>query len=150
MANTLVRLLYHVVFSTKRRVPWIGTGLRDELYPYMEGIIRRQGGWLLALGGMPDHVHLLIRLKADMPVATLVRLVKANSSKWIHEQPELPSEFSWQSGYAAFSVSESREGVVRSYILGQEKHHRRLTFEQELVELLNRHRIEFDPAYLLD
>lgn len=150
MAGTFSRLLYHLVFSTKQRTPFIDMDLRDRLYPYMDGIVRHQGGWLLALGGMPDHVHLLVRLKTDVSIADTLRVLKASSSKWVHEQPDLPGQFAWQSGYAAFSVSESQEGVVRAYILNQEEHHRKRTFEEELIELLKRHNIEFDPAYLFD
>ena len=148
MAGTFSRLLYHIVFSTKNRVPLIDPSLRAELYPYMEGIIRQQGGWLLALGGIPDHVHVLTRLKPDMPVSDLVRDLKACSSKWLHERPDRRPDFSWQTGYAVFSVSESQEAKVRSYIHNQERHHRRATFKQELISLLRKHRIEFDPAYL--
>jgi putative transposase len=118
MAGTFSRLLYHVVFSTKSRTRFIDPKLRTELYPYLEGIIRRQEGWLLSLGGMPDHLHLLLRLKPDRAIADLVRHVKGGSSKWIHEQNGLCPDFAWQSGYAAFSVSESKEGTVRSYIEG--------------------------------
>ncbi len=150
MAGTFTRLLYHVVFSTKSRSRFIGPKLRTELYPFMEGIIRRHEGWLLALGGMPDHVHLLLRLKPDLAVADLVRHVKGGSSRWVHEQDGLCPEFAWQSGYAAFSVSESREGTVRSYIARQEAHHRRTTFEEELVGLLRKHGIDFDPKYIFD
>jgi putative transposase len=150
MAGTFSRLLYHVVFSTKSRNRFIDPKLRPELYPYIEGIIRRQGGWLLSLGGMPDHVHILLRLKPDRAVADLVRHVKGGSSKWVHEQNGLCPEFAWQSGYAAFSVSESKEATVRSYIERQEAHHRRTTFEEELVALLRKHKIEFDPAHILD
>jgi len=150
MATTFSRLLYHIVFSTKKRVPFIDPHLRGELYPYMVGIIRQQGGWLLALGGMPDHVHVLVRLKPDMAVSDLVRHVKSGSSKWVHERAEPVPDFAWQAGYAVFSVSESNEGAVRSYIQTQEKHHHRSTFEEELIVLLRKHGIEFDPAYLLD
>jgi putative transposase len=150
MAGTFSRLLYHVVFSTKFRARFIEPTLRAELYPYVERIIRRQGGWLLSLGGMPDHVHLLLRLKPDRAIADLVRHVKGGSSKWIHEQKGLCPEFAWQSGYAAFSVSESKESTVGSYIEKQEEHHRRTTFEEELVALLRKHNVEFDPAYVLD
>jgi putative transposase len=150
MAGTFSRLLYHVVFSTKSRTRFIEPRLRTELYPYMEGIIRRQGGWLLSLGGMPDHVHILLRLKPDFAIAELVRLVKGGSSKWVHEQKDLCPDFAWQSGYAAFSVSESKEGTVRSYIGKQEAHHRRTTFEDEIFSLLRKHGIEFDPAHVLD
>jgi len=150
MAGTFSRLLYHVVFSTKERVPFIDTKLRPELYPYMEGIIRHHGGWLLALDGMPDHVHVLFRLKPDLSISELVRHLKGGSSKWVHEQAGLSPEFAWQSGYAAFSVSESKEETVRSYIRKQESHHRRATFKEELIGLLRKHRIEFDPAYVFD
>jgi putative transposase len=150
MAGTFSRLLYHTVFSTKGRTPFIDQDLRSKLYPYLEGTVRQKGGWLLALGGMPDHVHLLVRLKTDKSIAEAVRVIKASSSKWVHEQPDLPGQFAWQSGYVAFSVSESQEAVVRAYILNQEEHHRKRTFEEELIELLKKHNIEFDPAYLLD
>ena len=105
MGHTYLRLLYHVVFGTKRRAPSITADLESELYPYLEGIVHRRGGWLLALGGMPDHVHLLVRLKADIHVAEMVRLLKSNSSKWIHERPRPVREFAWQTGYAAPSRS---------------------------------------------
>jgi putative transposase len=150
MAGTFSRLLYHVVFSTKSRLRFIDPNLCAELYPYIEGIVRNQGGWLLSLGGMPDHVHILLRLKPDRAVADLVRHVKGSSSKWVHEQNGLCPDFAWQSGYAVFSVSESREGVVRSYIEKQEEHHKRTSFEEEMVGLLRKHRIEFDAAYVLD
>ncbi|HEX6863202.1 MAG TPA: transposase, partial [Thermoanaerobaculia bacterium] len=92
MAGTFSRLLYHFVFSTRRRALFIDPDFRDRLYPYLDGIIRYQGGWLLALGGMPDHIHLLVRLKTDVSVADTLRVLKANSSKWVHEQPDLPSQ----------------------------------------------------------
>jgi REP element-mobilizing transposase RayT len=150
MAGTFSRLLYHVVFSTKSRARFIDPRLREQLYPYIEGIIRRQKGWLLSLGGMPDHVHLLVRLKPDLAVSELVRHVKGGSSKWVHDQKGLCPEFAWQSGYAVFSVSESNEGKVRSYIEKQEAHHSRKSFEDELIGLLRKHKIEFDPVHVFD
>jgi len=150
MAASLVKVLVHVVFSTKHRSPFIDSALSAELYPYMAGIVRQKGSTLLALGGMPDHVHALLRLKADLRLSDLVRALKAGSSKWVHEKPDRIPEFGWQTGYAAFSVSQSVEAKVRSYILNQEGHHRRANFEQELVRLLKKHKIEFDPVYLFD
>jgi putative transposase len=150
MAGTFTRLLYHLVFSTKERLPFIDSRLKAELYPYMEGIIRGQGGWLLALNGMPDHVHLLVRLKPAISVSETLRELKACSSKWVHEQADLPRAFAWQLGYGAFTVSESREASVKTYIRDQEKHHRRATFQEELIALLDKHRVEYDPAYLWD
>jgi REP-associated tyrosine transposase len=139
MAGTLSRLMYHVVFSTKRRFPFIDPELRAKLYPYLVGIVRDRGGWLLALGGMPDHVHLLIRLKPDLPVSDVVRHAKGGSSRWIHEQAGLSPDFGWQLGYAVFSVSASNEGVVRAYIRNQEKHHRRVSLDEELLGLARTH-----------
>ena len=150
MATSLVKVLVHVVFSTKHRAPLIDSILRSDLYPYMAGIVRRKGGTLLALGGMPDHVHVLLRLKADTALADLIRALKAGSSKWVHERPEAIPSFAWQTGYAGFSVSHSMEQAVRSYILNQEEHHRRASFEEELVALLKRHEMDFKPNYLFD
>ena len=148
MASTFTNLLYHLVFSTKERAPLITEGLRDRLYAYTGGIVRDEGGALLAVGGMPDHVHLLARFKADSSVAEMVRRIKANSSRWIHQ--ELGSRsFAWQSGYGAFSVSESQKASVRRYIETQQEHHTRLSFQAELITLLKRHQIAYDERYLL-
>jgi REP element-mobilizing transposase RayT len=151
MAGTFSKLLYHVVFSTKRRTAFLGPALRTPLYPYLDGILRRQGGWLLAVGGMPDHVHLLLRLNPDTPISEVVRHLKGGSSKWVREQPGLCADFAWQLGYAAFSVSASAEAKVRAYIDGQENHHRKTNFRQELLGLARTHGIELDdrkePAF---
>ncbi len=149
MGNAFTKLLFHVVFSTKYRQPLIHEGMREELYAYMEDTLRRRDGVLLAIGGMPDHVHLLVRLKADMAVSKIVQAIKAHSSKWIHTHPNLPREFAWQNGYGAFSVSESRSREVWRYIQSQEEHHRQVSYETELRSLLARHRVAFDPASLL-
>ncbi len=150
MATSLVKVLVHIVFSTKKRAPLIDATLRADLYPYMAGIVRHLGGTLHALGGMPDHVHALLRLKADLRLSDVVRALKAGSSKWLHERPAPIPKFAWQKGYAVFSVSQSKEAVVRSYILNQEAHHRQASYEQELIGLLKKHRIEFDLKDLFD
>src|SRR5512134_804262 len=98
--GSLVKVLVHVVFSTRKRVAFIDPALSADLYPFMAGIVRRQGATLLALGGMPDHVHSLIRLKADLSLSDLVRAFKAVSSKWVHEKPNPIPDFAWQEGYA--------------------------------------------------
>ena len=150
MATSLVKVLVHLVFSTKKRACLIDAPLREELYPYMAGIVRQMGGVLQALGGMPDHVHVLVRLKADLRLSDLVRALKAGSSKWLHERPHPIPEFAWQRGYAAFSVSQSGEPAVRSYILNQEAHHKKKRYEDELIALLTKHGIDFDPDTLFD
>ena len=150
MGDTFTKLIYHLVFSTKGRVPSITVQIRERLYEYIGGIIRAEGGSLIQIGGMPDHVHLLARLKADVSVAEIVRVVKSNSSRWMHEMPDLDRGFGWQTGYGAFTVSSSQIASVQRYIRTQEKHHARRSFKDELIELLQKHEIEFDERYILD
>lgn len=150
MANTFTNLLVHLIFSTKHRAPLITSDLRERLFEYIGGIIRKEGGTLLEIGGVPDHIHLLARFKADRSVAAMTRDIKSSSTKWIREEFPRRSEFAWQVGYGAFSVSESQAAVVRRYIRNQEAHHARLSFKDELIGLLRRNGIEFDERYLLD
>jgi putative transposase len=149
MANTFTNLLCHIVFSTKDRIPAIYGEMRERLYEYMGGIVRGEGGVLLEIGGVPDHVHLLTKLKSDMAVAEMVRLVKSNSSKWLNESEASKARFEWQTGYGAFSVSESQMRKVRQYIRNQESHHAKVSFRDELIGLLKKHGIEYDERYLL-
>ncbi|MFL6232962.1 MAG: IS200/IS605 family transposase [Thermoanaerobaculia bacterium] len=133
MRNTYSKLNYHLIFSTKSRIPLIDKAFQDELYGYMGGILRGNGGVLLTAGGMPDHVHLLAGWGTSISVAKMLQLVKTNSSKWMNERPGRPiGRFGWQEGYGAFSVSESQIAVVRKYILNQEEHHKKLSFREEL------------------
>ena len=149
MATTYTKLLYHLVFSTKRRAPLIKAELRDPLYAYIGGIVRDHRGALMAAGGMPDHVHLLVNLRAVPSVARHLQEIKGSSSRWVNENhPELG--FAWQTGYGAFSVSESNVPEVIRYINDQEAHHQRMSFKEELIRLLKRHGIEYDERYLFD
>ena len=124
------------MFSTRDRVPVINENVQERLYEYVGGIVRGEGGSLLEIGGVSDHVHLLARFKSDNSVAEMVRLIKANSSKWMNEENRGAGRFSWQAGYGAFSVSESKVPTVQRYIRGQHKHHAKATFQEELVALL--------------
>lgn len=148
MAHSYTRLYYHVVFATKNRHPWITAAIQQRLYDYMGGIIKGENGDLLAAGGTDDHVHLLLSLHPQTSVANAMRLIKTNSSKWIHETFPDQTKFAWQAGYGAFSVSRSNVDNVTQYIANQEEHHRRLSFQDEFVEFLKRHEIEFDPRYI--
>jgi len=150
MADTFTNLLIHFVFSTKHRAPFLQEPLCARVYEYIGGIVRDEKGILLEIGGMPDHVHILARIKADRSVAEMMRTVKASSSKWIRQTVEHEAGFAWQTGYAAFSVSESQVGIVRQYIRNQAVHHARVPFKEELIALLQKNRIEFDEQYLLD
>lgn len=115
---------------------------------YLGGITRDLPGRLLAAGGMPDHVHLLVGLHPSIAVADALRQIKTGSSKWIHETLADQRGFGWQDGYGAFAVSLSQMDAVRQYIARQEDHHRRQTFEAEFIEFLERHGISYDPRYL--
>jgi len=147
MPSTHVSLHFHVVFSTKERVPKIGPEVRGRLHADLGGVIRNIGGVALAVGGTADHVHLLCGLKATHAVADISRKVKCDSSRWIHDELRMP-EFAWQEGYGAFSVSRSNVDSVRHYVLDQENHHRTRSFQEEYREFLQKHQIDFDERYL--
>jgi putative transposase len=150
MGNSYTNLLVHVVFSTKGRQPMISPQWQERLYEYLGGTIRSTNSTLLAAGGVTDHVHLLVGLHASVAVSDLVRTVKANSSKWISQTMDGATAFAWQTGYAAFSVSESNADKVRRYLARQAEHHRRVSFKEEFMELLRRHGVEFDERYMWD
>ena len=147
MPGTFSNLSVHVVFSTKDRLPLMTMPIRDELFPYMGGIVRGLGGTIITVGGMPDHVHLVARLPTTVSVADVARIVKANSSKRMNEK-FTTMKFGWQRGYGAFSVSHSALPAVVNYVRDQERHHRGLSFEEELTILLTRHGIDFDTRHL--
>lgn len=150
MPESFVCLNCHIVFSTKNRSPWIEASVAERLYQYLGGILRAEGSTLVAAGGMPDHVHLLVSLGKMRALADLLRVLKANSWKWIHETFAAMSQFGWQTGYGAFAVSHSNMAKVRQYIANQAEHHRVRSFQEEFVALLNRHGIAFDERYLWD
>ncbi len=149
MPQSYTNLIYHIVFSTKNRQPVITDDVKSRLYDYIGGTIRKQGGIALAINGMSDHIHVLVKLRADKAVSDVLRDLKANSSGWMHEVfPEL-KDFSWQNGYGAFTVSASQIEKVREYIANQEKHHRKIgSFRDEFMKLLRANEIEFDERYL--
>lgn len=148
MSHAYSKLIYHCIFSTKDRKPHLTDNLRDRAYAYIAGIISKSHGHLIKAGGTADHVHLLLELKGDTFVSEGMRLIKANSSKWIHDTFPDQSHFAWQTGYGAFSVSLSTVDDVVRYLEKQEEHHRHQTFEKELVAFLLRHHISYDERYL--
>ena len=148
MPSSYLSLHYHLIFSTKHREPHITPAIAPRLYDYIGGITRGLGGQLLAAGGMPDHVHLLVRLGATRAVADVLRDLKAGASKWVHDTHPDMAAFGWQIGYGAFAVSVSNLDDVRAYIENQEEHHRARTFRDEFVLFLDRHGIEYDERYL--
>ncbi len=148
MPRSYTNLLYHVAFGTKNRQPWLMPDIRARVHEYLGGIVRGAGGIALAIGGTDEHVHLLIKMRANESVADVVRTIKANSSRWIHDTFGGLREFGWQDGYGAFTVSQSQVEALRRYIAQQEEHHRRYSFVDELIQLFQAHEIEFDEKYL--
>ncbi len=147
MSSTHLSLHVHVIFSTKGRTPWIASEWRDRLHAYLGGAAREWDAVPEAIGGVADHVHLLLGLKATHCVADVLREVKRGSSEWVHGTIGC-KEFAWQDGYGAFSVSASQREEVRAYIARQEEHHRRRTFREEYLEFLVKSGVEFDPRYV--
>src|SRR5207249_7845616 len=145
-----VSAYFHCVFSTKERQPTISPQLRDRLWPFLGGIARQNGMKAIEIGGMPDHVHILLSLPSTLTIAKALQLIKGGSSKWVHETFPVHRLFAWQEKYGAFSVSESRVDAIVQYIKGQSEHHRKMTFQEEFVALLKKHRIEYDERYLWD
>ena len=147
MPSTYLSLHYHLVFSTKNREALIAPAWRARLHDYLGGTIRGLGGYPEGIGGVADHVHLLAGLKATHCLSDVMRELKKAASTWVHEEVRLRS-FAWQEGYAAFTVSATAREAVRSYIANQEEHHRVKSFREELVEMLEKAGIEYDPKYL--
>ena len=146
MPSAWTQNFYHAVFSTKQRAGLITPELETRLYPFIGGIVRDLRCTLLAINGMPDHVHLLIRYRADLSHSQLLQQVKGRSSKWIHEAFGQLGHFAWQEGYGGFTVSQSAVPQVQEYIAAQKQHHQRQDFKAEFLELLRRHGIEYDES----
>jgi REP-associated tyrosine transposase len=149
MAHTLTNLLFHVIFGTKGRVPSIDEDVRGSPHAYVGGIVRELNGIAIVVNGTADHLHGLIKLPPTLAISDAMRLVKTNSSKWMHDEKRR-TKFGWQSGYAAFTVSESGVRAVRAYIEQQEEHHRKKTFAEEYIEFLEKNRIPYDPRYVFE
>jgi len=145
MPSSWTQNFYHTVFSTAGRAEVITPELEARLYPFMGGILRDLGCSLLAINGMPDHVHLLVRYKADLSHSSMLMHIKSRSSKWIHETFPALEGFGWQDGYGGFTVSKSVVPTVARYIANQKEHHKKQTFKEEFLELLRLHEMEFDP-----
>ena len=147
MSHSYAQNHVHLVFSTKGRQKLIAKALQRQLWAYIAGICKSYDMLVFAIRGLDDHVHALFRLPPTITLARAVSLLKSNSSRWMSEQG---TKFSWQKGYGAFSVSSSNITAVTRYIDNQEVHHRKRTFEQEFLALLNRHGVRYDPKTVFD
>ncbi|MEM9368542.1 MAG: IS200/IS605 family transposase [Planctomycetota bacterium] len=145
--STYASLHYHLVFSTKNRVPFIKPAWQARLHEYIGGTVRNLGGFPQGVGGVEDHVHLLVGLKTTHCVADFVRDLKKGVSRWIHDELGV-KPFAWQEGYGVFTVSATGRDRVKQYIANQKEHHRNLTFIDELTHMLDRAGVDYDPKYL--
>lgn len=147
MGSTYLSLHYHLVFGTKNREPTIHAQWRSRLHEYLGGTLHGLGSIPLEIGGIADHVHCLITLKATHTLADVMRELKKASSTWIHQEIGSPA-FAWQEGYAAFTISATSSKAVRQYIAEQAEHHRKRSFREEVQEMLTKAGVQFDPRYL--
>lgn len=150
MANSYTQIYLQLVFAVKRRESLIHKSWREELYKYISGIANAKKHKVYAIGGVEDHIHILISCKPHLSVSEVVRDIKANSSKWINERKLTPKRFEWQNGFGAFSYSQSALGNVIRYIQNQEEHHENKKFTREYIELLNQYQIEYHEKYLFE
>lgn len=145
--STYYSLRYHVTFSTKHRKPWIREAWQDRLHAYLAGTIAKLDGRAYKVGGIEDHVHLLIGLKTTHCIADVLRELKKSATAWVHEELEFPP-FCWQDGYAVFSVSPTASHKVAQYIENQREHHRVRSFREELQLMLDAAGVDYDPRFL--
>jgi len=151
MSQSLAKILLHAVFSTKDRFPFLQSAvIRDEMHAYLGGILENLDCHSMAVGGVSDHVHLLFALSRVEKVADVIKELKRSSSAWVKTKSPAMKKFSWQSGYGVFSIGFSQVKAVRTYIAGQERRHRKISFQDEMRELLTRYEIDFDERYVWD
>lgn len=148
MSQSFTNLIFHIIFSTKDRRPVITVDHEVRLYEYIGGTIRGLGGVALQINGVADHVHVLAKLRSDKAVSAVLRDLKSNSSGWMHDVFPDMRDFSWQRGYAAFTVSHSNIKIVSDYIAGQKEHHIKRSAKDEFIEFLKVNGIEYDERYL--
>lgn len=150
MANTYTQIYLHIVFSVKGRQCLIQKNWKEELHKYICGIVNGNEQKVYAIGGIEDHIHLLVSIKPNIAVSDLVRDIKTNSSKWVNEKGFVKGKFQWQEGFGAFSYAQSQLETVIAYINNQEQHHRKISFKDEYLELLQKFNIGYDEKYLFE
>ncbi len=150
MANTYSKLYFHVVFAVNGRRNHVSPKWKDDLYKYITGVVTNKDQKLMIINGVPNHIHILLGTKPNCNLSDLVRDIKANSSRWINEKGLIDGKFEWQSGFGAFTVSQTHKDVVINYIKNQKEHHRIKTFKEEYIEILRSYEIEYQNEYLFD
>lgn len=150
MANTYSQLYVQIVFAVKGRQNLISNKWKDELYKYITGIVANENQKLIAINGMPDHIHILIGIKPNKALSDLVRDIKANSSRFINEKRWINGKFEWQSGFGAFTYSHSHLANVINYIQHQEEHRQTKTFKEEYIGFLKAFEIDYKDEYVFE
>ena len=148
MAQTLVNILVHVIFSTKERRHLIKAELQPSLFAYMSGTLKNLDSPCLTIGGTSNHVHLLTALSKKAALSDVVGELKKSSSKWIKTKGPAYARFSWQEGYGAFSIGQSQVAALKRYIARQQEHHKTKSFEAELIATLRKYEMSYDEQYL--
>ena len=149
MANTYTQIYLQFVFAVQNRASLIRSEWQEELYKYITGIVRNQKHKLIAINGVPNHVHLFVGYKPHQLLSELLQDIKGSSSTWINDNRLVKGKFSWQEGYGAFSYSHSHIDRVCKYIMNQEQHHQKRTFRDEYFELLKKYEILYDERFIL-
>jgi len=150
MANTYTQTYFHLVFSPKNRDALINEQWKNELEMYITGIIQNHKHKLLAINSMPDHIHIFIGYNVNHLIPDLVEEIKTSSNSWIKQKKYSKFKFEWQKGYGAFTYSHSQINQIVKYIIRQQDHHRKKTFREEYLEILNKNEIKFRDEYLFD
>jgi len=149
MANTFTQIYLQFVFAIQDRISLIRSEWKDELYKYITGIVQNNNHKLIAINGMPNHLHVFVGYKPHQLVPDLLQDIKGYSSRWINKKGFIRGKFTWQEGYGAFSYSHSQIDSVVKYIMNQEAHHKKKTFGEEYLKLLQRFNVEYDERYIL-
>jgi len=145
--GSFTNIIYQIVFGTKYRIPCLEAGNRDELFKYISGILKNKKCHLYQIGGVEDHIHILTHLHQEQPLASLIKEIKVSSNKFIKEKKLFRKFTEWQGGYGAFTYAEKDKTRLINYVANQVKHHEKITFEEELRDLLIEHNVEFDEKY---
>jgi len=148
MAKTYTQIHIHTIFAVKKRACLIQKEWKDELYKYITGIIQAQDHKLLAINGMPDHLHIFFGMRPVQSLSHLIEDIKGSSSKWINERNFNKDKFEWQEGYGAFSYSKSQVSKVIFYVQNQEVHHHKITFSEEYKKFLKKFEVDYDERYV--
>lgn len=148
--STYSQLYIQVVFAVKNRQALIKEDWEERLYQYITGIVQSKGQKMLAINGVSNHIHIFINIKPNCSIADLVREIKKSSNKFINENKFTPFKFQWQEGYGVFSYSHSHIDRVAKYVMNQKEHHRKKTFKEEYMEMLQKMNVDYDNKYLFD